>query len=364
MAIGNVLLRYIFREFLMKFAVFLFILLGVVYLFDTIELIRRSSGNHVIGLGGILLLALYKLPDVGQQILPFIILFATIATLWSLSQRKELEAIRASGLSVWQFTLPIITATFIIGLVYVALIHPLAAAALNRYDNLESVYFGSGQSTITVIDGGLWIRQEDETGNFILKAASLNATNWTMERVTVFFFDGQNTHTQRIDADHAGLIGGEWIFRKARLFKSGEKTTLLPELRLTTSLTAESIAESFSNPNTISFWRLPHFIRSLANTGLDTTSLMIYYQSLLVLPLLLLAMVYLAAATSLKTARHTKLLPVVTTALGVGFAVYFFTSFLRALGAGHDIPILMAVWTPPLIVIFCALATLLGLEDG
>lgn len=364
MTIGNILMRYLMREFLAKFALFSLILLGVVYLFDTIELIRRSSGNDAIGLPSILLLSLYKLPDVGQQILPFITLFTAIATLWSLSQRKELESIRAAGLSVWQFTLPMVTITFLIGLFYLTILHPLAAAAMTRYANLENIYFGDGHSTITVIDDGIWLRQEDETGNFILKADSLNASTWAMDDVTVFFFDNSKKHTQRIDAQKALLQSNEWIFQNARLYKAGEKSVILPELKLSTTLTTESITESFSDPQTISFWRLPHFIKSLANTGLDTTAMKIYYQSLLVTPLLLLSMVFLAAATSLKTSRYTKLLPVVATGLGLGFIVFFFSGFLRALGAGHEIPIPMAIWSPSLIIIFCATATLIALEDG
>ena len=310
---------YLCREFLMKFAVFALILLGVVYLFDTIELIKRAGDNQSLGLSGVFILALYKLPDVGQQILPFIILFTTMATLWGLSQRRELESIRAAGLSVWQFMTPMILVTFTLGLLYVTVLHPLTAASMSRYSNLENMYFGNGQSTISSINDGLWIRQEDDTGHFILSAKTLDAAQWTMKGVTLFFFDKNGAHTHRIDAQTASLVPQEWVFNNARFYKAGEASTVLPELRLATSLTSSTITESFSNPQTISFWRLPHFIKTLAHTGLDTTPMVIYYQSLLVLPLLLLAMVCLAAATSLKTGRHTKLLPIVASGLGIGF---------------------------------------------
>lgn len=342
----------------------MFVLLGVVYLFDTIELIRRAGGKDMIGLGDILVLALYKLPDVGQQILPFIILFASMATLWSLSQRKELECLRAAGLSVWQFLLPMVVTTFAIGLLYLSILHPLTAASMNRFEKLQSLYFGSGSKIVSLIDRGLWLRQEDETGNFILKAARIDARYWTMDDVTVLFFDKNNNHTQRIDAARANLRPNEWVFETVYKQQPGQEPVILPELRLETSLTTSSIAESFSDPQTISFWKLPHFIKSLEHTGLDTTPMKIYYQSLLMQPLLLVAMVFLAAATSLRTSRFTKLLPIVASGLGIGFIVFFFSGFLRALGAGHEIPIPMAIWIPPFVIIFCALATLMTLEDG
>lgn len=356
-------MRYLGWEFCVKFLLFLIVLLGVVYLFDTIELVRRAAGDG-IGFGTILTLSLYKLPEVGQQILPFVVLFATIACLYSLSQRKELETLRASGLSVWQFLMPIIIVVFMIGLLFLNILHPLTAAALSRYEKLENLYFGEGKSEITIINEGLWLRQEDKTGNFILQATSVNAENWTMQDVTVYFFDEDGLHTRRLTADTTVLENNRWVFSNVRLQGADGLTRTMPELRLPTTLNTNTIAESFSNPETISFWRLPQFINALEKTGLDTTNMKIYYQTLLVQPLFLISMVLLAAATTLRTSRFTKLLPLVLMGIGGGFAVFFIAGFLRALGAGHEIPILLAVWTPSIIIIFCASATLIALEDG
>lgn len=363
MTTGAVLMKYLCREFIIKFLIFTLVLLGVVYLFDTIELIKRAA-DHDIGLWSVLALSLYKLPDVGQQILPFITLFTTMATLWSLSQTKELETIRAAGLSVWQFLLPMILAVFVIGLLFLNLLHPLTAASLSRFENLQNMYFGDGKKTVSIIDDGLWLRQEDETGNFILRAAKVNAKTWELSNASVYFFDNNNQHTQRLDAKTARLDSNAWIFQDVRVQQIDGTFKTLNKLQLSTSLTQDTISESFSNPQTISFWRLPQFIKSLEKTGLDTTAMKIYYQNLLVQPLFLISMVLLAAATSLRTSRFTKLLPVVVLGLGMGFAVFFFAGFLRALGAGHEIPIFMAIWIPPTIIVLCATATLIALEDG
>jgi len=73
--LSSLLFRYLIKEFLSKFLVFFFILLGIVYLFDTIELIRRASGNDGIFITDILALAFYKLPSIGHQLIPFITLW-------------------------------------------------------------------------------------------------------------------------------------------------------------------------------------------------------------------------------------------------------------------------------------------------
>mgnify|MGYP001196085289 CR=1 FL=1 len=361
--LSNLFFKYLAREFLAKFAVFFFILIGIVYLFDTIELIRRASGDD-IPLSALFILALYKSPDVGQQILPFITLFAALATFRSLSERQELVCIRAAGLSAWQFLIPIITTTFIISLAYLTILHPLSAASMGKYESLQNLYFGDGVETITVIDDGLWIRQEDNTGNFILKSSELNAQTWTMKDVTVFFFDADNTHIQRIDAKTAHLKNDEWVFNTVSVHRKGQPPALLPSLSLTTTLTTQTITESFSNPQTISFWRLPYFIRAVQKTGLETTEIQAYYQSLLAQPLMLISMVFMAAAIALRTQRTSGLTPIIIGGIGFGFIAFFLSGFLRALSMGHDIPIIMGSWAAPVLILLTGITFLAQLEDG
>ena len=176
----------------MKFLIFFIIFMGIVLLFDVIELMRRADSDDQIPLSVLLQLGFYKLPEVGQQILPFIVLFGGIATFRSLGDRAELVCIRSVGLSVWQFIIPILSVTLIFSLFYLTILNPLSALAMTHYNALDNKYFGNGVETITQIDDGLWLRQEDETGNFILKAGELDARNWIMSDVNVFFFDETN----------------------------------------------------------------------------------------------------------------------------------------------------------------------------
>lgn len=361
--LSNLFFRYLAKEFLVKFLLFFCILMSIVFLFDMIELIRRSSGDQV-PLSTLFILALYKLPDVGQQILPFIVLFAGLATFRNLTERQELVCMRSAGLSAWQFILPIVTITFSLSLLYITVLHPLSAAAMGRYEALQNLYFGDGFETITKIEDGLWIRQEDNTGNFILKADDLNAQDWSMQNVSVFFFDETNTHIQRIDADTANLKPDEWLFTNVSVHRTGQPPSLLPSLALTTTLTAQTITESFSNPQTISFWRLPYFINAVQKTGLATTEMRAYYQSLLSLPVLLVSMILMAAAISLRTGRTSGLIPIIVGGIGFGFIAFFLSGFLRALALGDEIPILMGVWATPLLILLIGATFLAQLEDG
>ena len=362
--LNALLFRYLAIEFVKKLAMVFCLLIGVVYLFETIELFNRADENDPVTSVLVFEMAFYKLPQVGHEIMPFIVFFAAIATLRALSDRHELVILRASGLSVWQFLTPLLSMTLLASLVYVTLLHPVFASMMSRYERMDNFYFGDGRETITRIGDGLWLRQEDETGNFILKAEHLDGREWIMRDVVVFFFDESLNHSQRIDAQTAQLKEGEWIFNDVSVHQTESPPRLLPTLKLTTTLTPQTIEESFTAPQTVSFWRLPHFIEALRPTGLDTMPLQSYYQSLLSQPLMVMAMVFMAAVVALRTDRVSKLFPLVALALAMTAAVFFASNFLMTLARGYEIPLFLAVWATPVLIFLFSVYFLSHKEDG
>ena len=74
----STLSRYLGRTYILGFLSLLAVLLGIVYLFDTVELFRRASKFSDVPLPLVLQMGLLKLPEVGQIILPFAVLFSAM----------------------------------------------------------------------------------------------------------------------------------------------------------------------------------------------------------------------------------------------------------------------------------------------
>ena len=71
MRLSPVLSVYLGRQFLAWFAVVFLALAGLVLMFDTIELIRRTASKADAGVAIALEMALLKLSDSAQKIVPF-----------------------------------------------------------------------------------------------------------------------------------------------------------------------------------------------------------------------------------------------------------------------------------------------------
>lgn len=364
MKISMTLQRYLAGHYLANMLGILFILLAIIYLFDTVELMRRANKQENLPLSLVLHMGLLKLPEVGQMILPFAVLFSAIFTFWKLTRRYELIIVRAAGFSVWQFLAPVIAVALAFGFFNLSVINPLGALFLSKFESMENDYLSHRQNFATIIEEGFWLRQEQEDGYVILHASEIDPASWELTGVMAMFFDHGDNFERRIDSETARLQDGMWLFEQAYNNAPDSETEKLPLVALPTELTIQELEESFASPETMSFWNLPEFIRIMEETGFDATRLKIHYQSLLAQPLLFAAMILLAAAVSLRPPRTRGTAGLIVAGVILGLLIFFLSSFLQALGASHQIPAILAAWAPAVVTILLGSAIMLNLEDG
>lgn len=360
---------YISRQFMIGIAIVFSLLAGLILLFDLIEIIRRSY-NHHVSMTTMLEMAVLRLPHMAQEMLPFSILLGGILTFARLTRTSELVVTRAAGISVWQFLTPAIAVSLLLGTFAVTIFNPLAATMYSRYEQLESQYFRGNASMLEIFPSGLWLRQKsiqvqgDSKGKTIIHA--LHATQETMEleEVIVFIFGDKNQFLRRIDARSASLQEGYWAIKDAIITAPDMLALRKAEYRLPTDLVVEQIQDSFASPKTLSFWQLPEFIETLKSAGFSALRHSLHWHTILVSPLLLCAMVFIAAVFSLSPPRQGRTGILMTAGIVVGFLIYYVSGLISAMGLAGTIPIIMAAWAPVGISILVGVVLMLHLEDG
>lgn len=357
---------YIGRQYWVTFLGFFGTLMSVTYIFETVELSRRLSKKGAIDFGVLIKMALLKLPEVGQELFPFAVLFAAIFTFWRLTRSHELIIVRAAGISAWRFMMPVIGTAVLIALVKVTLINPASAILLQEYERLESRYIGNNATSAIDLSGtGLWLKQDTETGPAILHAPRVKTPEWILDDVIVFFYDQSLQLTHRLDSPSAALKEGAWVFTNATISRTGQiRPEKLEKAELKTELTIEEIESRFSSPQTVSFWQLPNYIRVLEATGFSANPLKAHYFSLLSEPILYLALILLAAALALRPPRQSNNWNLMIGSVGIAFLVFFMGDVLQALGISDLLPIIIASFAPAVISLMIGLGAILHLEDG
>ncbi|MGQ9368892.1 LPS export ABC transporter permease LptG [Azospirillum sp. A39] len=357
--------RYIGRQFVVWFVLLLLMLLGIIVLLDIVELLRRAASKPNVTFGLVVEMALLKLPEIGQQIFPFVVLFSAMFTYWRLTRSHELVVARAVGVSAWQFLMPVLLAAALIGVFKVTVINPLGAVFVARYEHLENRYLRLRSSSLDISRAGLWLRQASADGRqFFIHAESVQPHTFELSHVVVFEFDEAMDYQARVDAPSAGLKDRHWELRDAVLHRPRLDPERVASYTIPTELDRATIEESFARPDTISFWALPRFIATLESTGFPAARHRLHYQALLAQPLLFCAMVLFAAAFSLRLPRRGGTTMMVTGGVVTGFVLFVMSDVIQTFGMSETIPVLMAAWMPTGISLLLGIAALLHLEDG
>ncbi len=334
-------------------------------LFDTLELFRRVSGRaEVAGARTVISMALLKLPTIVEKLIPFSALFGAMFAFWRLNRHHEFVVARAAGVSIWQFLAPPVAIAILIGLFKIAIFNPFSSALLLKYEILEARYIRGKSSLSALANQGLWLRQSTSNGQYILHARSISTRGVRLDNVIVYLMQDGDRFVGRIDAKSAMLETGFWRLDDAVLTEPNKAPTRFDVQRLPTDLTSGNINDSFAPPETISFWALPRFIQVLENAGFSGVRHMLHWHAHLALPLMLAAVVVLAATFSLRPIRRGGAAVRLVSGVGTGFLLYFLSDVVYALGVSSKVPVIMAAWCPALITSFLAVAVLLHLEDG
>ncbi|MCT4575607.1 MAG: LptF/LptG family permease [Alphaproteobacteria bacterium] len=354
---------YIAKKFLLNFLVVFATLLAIIYMFDTIELIRKASKIETdVPMSIIFKMSLYKLPDVGQTLFSFAMLFAAMVTFWRFTRNYELIVARSFGMSIWQILSPAIMVTLIVGLLRVGVVQHYGSTMLKRYNQLQTEYLGKSKGKINISSAGLWFKDGDDHYDWIVNAESIE--NNSLNNVKVMYFDKDYNFVKRLDADKAILGAKRLELLSVWVNEQGFDKEFSYRKVIPSKIKAKDIEEIMIDDPQISVWNMPHYIRIVKNSGLDSNKIQTNFFSLLLQPVMFLALVLLGVSFSLTIPRKGGVAKIIGIGIFISFSVFFLNEVVVALGVGGKISPYLAASIPSLISLFIGILILLKKEDG
>jgi lipopolysaccharide export system permease protein len=360
----NTLGRYFAGRFVISaLGVFasIFVLLVLV---DYIEMVRKTSG--LVSASPIIVAetSLFRVPQLLEKMMPFCILIGAMTCYLALSRRLELVIARAAGVSAWQFIAPALASAILLGIIATAAYNPMSADLRERSKRMEAELFGSAPGGGVQDAAGFWINQVNSDGQVIMNAARSEQQGVRLTGLTLFRFDNDYNFKERIEAREATLEEGRWAFKGARHFFLDAPPLEQDTFYLPTSLTPAQVRNSFSTPETVSFWQLPSYIRSSESSGFATAGYRLQYHKLIAQPFLLAAMVMVAASVSLRFFRFGGVQKMVLSGVGAGFLLYVLSKVTEDLSKAELMHPIAAAWLPVFVGGLTGFLALLYQEDG
>ena len=362
--IGRTLALYFaasFAKMVMAMFVMYFLLIAMVKYFELVwEILRKDETDVWLRTA----VAMLEVPAISEHAFPFAVLFGSIAAFVTANRRREVVVARAAGISAWQFLLPATLVGLLIGIFAVTVYNPLAVSAQRYGSTLNATLHTQSQTVFESSSGPVWLRQASDDRESIIGAGESFDGGLGLTAVTAMVFDRQGRFLERVDAGTAEYMPGEWILTNATVTAPGKTPEKAETYRLPTALGPDNVRQTFENINAVSFWELPALIEVAKRAGIAPDRYRLRYSSLLAMPVLLVAMVLVAAIVSLRFSRSKELGYMILAGIGVGFALYIATKIARDLGGAGIVPPPLAAWSPAVVAALIGATVILHLEDG
>lgn len=345
----------LFRYFTMRFVAWitlcLFGLTAIISLIQTVELIRRVSllSNTEPDVN-FLNMAILNLPAVIEMILPFAMLAGAMLCFSSWNRSNEFVAVRGFGQSVWAALGPALFSAFLLGMLFVTVINPIAAVTSTRHEAQMAVIFGEADKSFSISTDGIWLRDKIEGGKLIIRGEALSTEMASIINPVIYFYQNDIQLKALYRADVMQLTDKGWILDQATRWHTDGQRTDLGSTMLPTGLHALDLRQSGLLPQSISIYLLPSFISSFERAGIPATQYRFHLYKTLSIPLLMVGITMLAARITLTNTSRSHRSRLFLRGALLSIIIFIFSYFMQVLGSSLKIPMSVAAWTPAVVV--------------
>ncbi len=350
-----------------QFAVWLFImsvgfiiLIGMVSFAEMLGQAEKSNDGAAVAFQYVL----YNIPNSFLDYLPFIALFAATLCLSRLNRLQQIAVMKASGISTMQILTPLLLVALLFGSLLIAFGNPLGASGRHLYDLARQERIGVQRQFVTT-GSGIWIREDRTAQPYIIRAQE-TATDKNiifLRNVTLLMFSEKNDFLYQAKARQALLKDGYWTIQNAEIIDAETGQKRKQALSIPTPIQANDLQNRLNQPDAISIWDLPERITIARNTGNLATDYIVRFQSLISIPILMMAMVLIAASFSLESGRMVHFGRNIGWAIISGFGLFVLKSLAANLGKIGYLPIYWSIWAPIGIAVLIGLTLLIIREE-
>ncbi len=335
----KILTRFLMRRFFSGFGLIMLIVCGIILAVTFVE--RLPDNPTAIDA---LIESWVRLMEYVPLFLPLAVFMGTLFASYNLIKSSESIIVSSAGLSPYQSSKP-----FLIG---AALIGIFATTVINPY----SVGLNSKNITpdhLQLVDNSIWLRESSDIGYITLNAKGMQkqGDNLVFYTTNIYTQDKNFKLTNRIESESVILSDKGLSATNADIWDNNG-THKRQDWHIQTLITPQTVLDRYLQPDQISFWDLPGFIKKMESIGAPVRGHLVQFWTLLFLPLTMIAMATLGIAFSQTRQRRNYSFGL---KFGLGiltcFAVYFLTNMFNALGATGALPPLLAIIAPPLIII-------------
>ena len=339
------LFQYLLTQFLGGFVRIVGMFIGVYFLIDGAESIRRFSQRVNFNWGDTLLLMASRLPGFITILTPSITLLAVLMVLARLSRQHEITIMRASGVSLNRILIPFLIGGLLIAAVQLLFQNNIVPRTNQVAQRLADHLLGRTPSNPVDMDN-LWLK----SGQQRIHVHQILPDALVMLNVTVFKFDKNHLLLSRLEAESAQMRQNSWVLFNGIHYYYGDEVRVesFTQQPWNVALTPVQLNRTSINPKFLSLQQIHRLAERTEKEGYDATRLRVMLYSQLTQPITTLAAILLAFPFTLRLPRRGGAFRSMLIGLLLGFFIFVVTDLAQALAIGGRLPPLLSAWAPAL----------------
>ncbi len=352
--------RYLVKQFLVLVGLGLLVggvLFVVVDLLQTLDRFLRVKPS----LGLILQHFAYNMPGEVYKGLPLIVLISTVFLFLSLTRQRELDALKAAGMSLYRVSLPIFLAAFVISVLAVLFQEVALPELSTRAEEVDRVKIRGMLPRHLQRQNQIWYRTSDTR---FLRMALLDPVEKSVEGLLVLDIDQRWRLLDRLDARKArwtpdgwqlseGVIRGIDDANRVRSDAFAARLVVMPEH-------VDDFTAVQKPVDTLSYLEMRAFVAKLRESGHEVGKYLVQLYSRLSFPLVHVIMVLVGIPFALASPRSGGRAMGIAVAIVIAVGYWMVHSVALAFARADLLPPALAAWTAN--VVFAGLGAALFLN--
>ena len=352
--------RYLIKEFFLTVIKItsVFISLGFIMgILEELNFFSEIETNYFT----LLLLVMLNLPSLIYEIFPFIFLISSQFFFLEILENEELNTLKNKGLSNFSIIKIICYSSFLFGIFAITFFYHFSSSLKFHYLDIKKNFTKDNKYLATVTENGLWIKDHNKN-----KISFINSKKFSfnsLEEVQIIVLDDNFNFLKNIQSKKADIKENNWKLNDVKIIDNKNRSFEKDMMFFYSNFNYEEINNLFSNLSSQNILRLFELMKNYKSINYSTTEIEHHIHKIIAYPFLIMIITLLSSIIMLNI-KHQRP-KFFTIILGILFSViiYYINFLFGTLGKNEKIPLLVAVWSPQIILIMISMIGLIRINE-
>ena len=351
---------YLIRLFLKKLlniSVGFFCLIFILNLFEEISFFKNQESDIFLPFA----LTLLNTPSTIFDIFPFIFLIASQLFFIYLINKKELEILKINGLSNFKILKIISSTAFICGIITIIVFYSISSKMKFLYLEIKNNYSNDNKYLAVITENGLWVKDEIDEKILIVNASKI--INDDLKKVEITEFDKNFKLIRIITSERVNIKNKIWLINSPIISTNNEVEVFKINLSLNTHFDTQKINSLFRNLSSLNIIELLELKKEYESLGYSSKEVSLSLHKIYSYPIFLSLMVVLSGILMLNIGRNRSNMFHIILGILLSVIIYYFYFLSSFFGQNGDLPVILSVWFPLIIILFISTIGLIRINE-